>query len=64
MAYRDPGGPHVGPMNFAIWDAMLRFAIPFDPPYTVAKFLKTYNPYLPQKALICGVSLKPNPDLC
>ena len=21
----DPGGPHVGPMNFAIWDVMLPY---------------------------------------
>ena len=27
---QDPGGPHVGPMNFAIWDGMvlkLQYAI-------------------------------------
>ena len=24
---QDPGGPHVGPMNFAIWDAIKKLQI-------------------------------------
>ena len=23
LGRQDPGGPHVGPMNFAIWDGLL-----------------------------------------
>ena len=28
LGRQDPGGPHVGPMNFAIWAALLESGIP------------------------------------
>ena len=41
---QDPGGPHVGPMNFAIWDfmqghftAIIRCECPFDNELTLIK---------------------------
>ena len=37
---QDPGGPHVGPMNFAIWDCLLldTFCFVTDLVYTVVLF--------------------------
>ena len=30
---QDPGGPHVGPMNFAIWDCQLFYFLMFTSAY-------------------------------
>ena len=47
---QDPGGPHVGPMNFAIWDIVraMMCLLPFGtgkfylPEYTVLRFHLTW----------------------